>query len=132
MSKLLIFVCLLAKFINCEKCKNQCENFVISENDPSIFLQVADGRLGNHLMVFSTLFALGQKLKIRPYVQRETANYLKHYFEMDDIPVFEDTFCNSNSIKPFVFDQSLDSLIKRKELHKGHIIHLWPKGYKVS
>lgn len=114
----------------CEK-KKQCENLVVKENDPSVFVIYAAGRLGNHLMAFSAVLALGKMLNIRPFVQGDTAEYLKQYFVAENIPVFEDTFCNPDDIKKVLFDHDVDYLIERKDLHKGHIIGLWPWGYKV-
>ena len=103
----------------------------ISNNEPSIFVIHADGRLGNHLMAFGIVLALGKHLNIRPYVEGETARYLKKYFLAENIPVFEDTFCNHEDLKPTWFDGDLDYLVETKEFHTGKLILLWPFGYKV-
>ena len=50
----------------------------------------------------------------------------------ENIPVFEDVFCNHHDVTPEVFNGDLDELIERTELHKGRLISLWPWGYKVN
>ena len=70
----------------------------------------------------------------RPFVEGDTASYLRNYFKAENIPVFEDTFCNAEDIKSKyseIFNDDLDVLIKNTELHRGRLISLWPWGYKV-
>jgi len=67
----------------------------------------------------------------RPFVEGETAAYLRRYFLAENIPVFEDQFCNHQEVTPEIFNGDLDLLIERTELHKGHLLSLWPWGYKV-
>ena len=134
---ILLIVCFLQQIVhsaidcNIEKPK-KCENLIsINSDEPSIFIAHAQGRLGNHLMAFAIILALAKTLNIKPYVQGETAEYLKKYFVSENIPVFEETFCNHEELKPVLFNGDLDYLVKEKKLHTGKLLILWPWGYKV-
>ena len=67
----------------------------------------------------------------RPFVEGDTATYLRKYFKAENIPVFEETFCSSEDLQPEIFNGDLDVLLDYKEIHKGRLISLWPWGYKV-
>ena len=70
-----IFIsCILFSFISCDNkdlCINEetvkkCETFShLGQNDASIFIINAEGRLGNHLMAFAIILALAKSLHIR-------------------------------------------------------------------
>ena len=84
--------------INGSQCKSEtkCELFKpLQPEEPSIFVINAAGRLGNHLMAFAIVMTLAKTLKIRPFVQKETAEYLSKYFIAENIPIYEDAFCNA-------------------------------------
>ena len=67
----------------------------------------------------------------RPFVEGDTASFLRKYFKAENIPVFEETFCISEDLQPEIFNGDLDVLLDYKEIHKGRLISLWPWGYKV-
>ena len=130
-----IFVqCFSSENVNCDGGKSKtCEApRPLEPHEPSIFIIHAAGRLGNHLMAFAIVMTLAKTLKIRPFVQGETARYLEQYFLSENIPVVEETFCNPDAIPGELFVEDLDYLVEHTELHRGRILHLWPWGYKVS
>ena len=79
-------------------------------------------------MIFQTMYLIPI---YRPFVEGDTATYLRKYFNAENIPVFEETFCSSEDLQPEIFNGDLDVLLDYKEIHKGHLISLWPWGYKV-
>ena len=73
-------------------------------------------------MAFAIVLALGKALQIQPFVQGETAEYLRKYFVAENIPVFEDTYCNTDAddIKFEIFTGDIDELVhQQKQLHKS-------------
>ena len=57
------------------------------------------------------------------------------FFEFDQKlspPVFQKTFCNWRDVKGVAYRRGVDQLIAEDiYLHKGHVVNLWPEGYKV-
>ena len=84
----------------------------------SLFVIVAKGRLGNHLIAYSVIQALAHTLHIRPLITKETKIFLQKYFDVKhNIAVLEETFCNYQQI-PFVqFEGSIDELAENKQYH---------------
>lgn len=122
MLKFLICSILLVSCHSQEQCqeKVKCQPFKgLKKEDPSIFIINAAGRLGNHLMAFGIVMALGKSLKVQPYVKGETAEYLNRYFTAENIPVFENTFCNAEDIQLEIFNGDLDEVVQRSDLHTG-------------
>ena len=129
---LLLAISILAKE-DCDQKVAKCKPFQrLGPDEPSIFVAHAAGRLGNHLMAFAIVLALAKDLNIKPLVQGETAEYLKKYFVAENIPVFEETFCNHDDINLEYFYGDLDVLLQNSNLHRGKIIGLWPLGYKEN
>ena len=129
----IIVQCLSSENVNCDIGKSKsCEApRPLEPHEPSIFIIKAAGRLGNHLMAFAIVMTLAKTLKIRPFVEGETARYLRQYFLSENIPVVEETFCNPDAIPGELFDEDLNYLVEHTELHRGRILYLWPWGYKV-
>ena len=121
--------------INGSQCKSEtkCELFKpLQPEEPSIFVINAAGRLGNHLMAFAIVMTLAKTLKIRPFVQKETAEYLSKYFIAENIPIYEDAFCNAEEVKSQLFNGDLNELVENTGLHKGKVLVLWPWGYQEN
>ena len=134
MRLLLLFI--LYKSVNgnsCSETEHKCELFKpLQPEEPSIFVINAAGRLGNHLMAFAIILTLAKTLKIRPFVQKETAKYLSKYFIAENIPIYEDAFCDIEQVQLEIFNGDLDELVQKTELHRGKAILLWPWGYKEN
>ena len=94
----------------------------LGPEDPSWFIIVPRGRLGNHIVGYSIIQALGATLNIRPLISQETETYLKKYFDVKhNISIFEETFCNVEEIeesKMIYFEGSIDQLVQDKRYHK--------------
>ena len=75
---------------------------------------------------------LAKTLKIRPFVQKETAEYLSKYFIAENIPIYEDAFCNAEEVKSQLFNGDLNELVENTGLHKGKVLVLWPWGYQEN
>ena len=94
----------------------------IGPQDPSWFIIIPRGRLGNHIVGYSIIQALAATLGIRPLLAQETDDYLRKYFDINHtISIYEDTFCNIDEIQRFqmtYFEGSIDELVQNKKYHK--------------
>lgn len=94
----------------------------IGPQDPSWFIIVPRGRLGNHIVGYSVIQALAATLGVRPLIAQETDDYLRKYFDINHtISIYEDTFCNREVIERFqmtYFEGSIDELVKNKKYHR--------------
>ena len=76
-------------------------------------------------------------LDFQPYILQTTQEYVSMFFDVEpDLapPVFEKSFCNYHEMPvPVVqYRRGIDELIRQDtHLYKGHVVHLWPDGYKV-
>ena len=76
-------------------------------------------------------------MDFQPYILQTTQEYVSMFFDVDpDLapPVFEKSFCNYHEMPvPVVqYRRGIDELIRQDtHLYKGHVVHLWPDGYKV-
>ena len=117
---------------NCDE-KQKCEIYKpLTPEEPSIFVINAEGRLGNHLMAFAIVMTLAKTLNIRPFVEKETAEYLQRYFIAENIPIFDGYFCNIEDLQYNTYTGDLSDLVQNTDLHRGKIISLWPFGYKEN
>ena len=110
--------------LSCHERHNKCieTNDILSGPDePSWFIIVPEGRLGNHLVGYSVIQALAAKLKIRPLITQETEDYLKKYFDVKhNISIYEKTFCNIHEVersKMKYFEGSIDEIVQDKRYH---------------
>ena len=110
--------------LSCHERHNKCieTNDIFSDPDePSWFIIVPEGRLGNHLVGYSVIQALAAKLKIRPLITQETEDYLKKYFDVKhNISIYEKTFCNIHEVersKMKYFEGSIDEIVQDKRYH---------------
>lgn len=121
----------------CQKYSNHCldtDSNKFGPNEPSWFIIVPNGRLGNHLTGFAVIQALASTLKITPLITQATDDYLKRYFDIKhNISIYEKTFCNITDVersKLSYFEGSIDEIVHNKIYQKGFFIRLWPNGYK--
>ena len=110
--------------LSCHEGHNKCieTNDILSGPDePSWFIIVPEGRLGNHLVGYSVIQALAAKLKIRPLITQETEDYLKKYFDVKhNISIYEKTFCDIHEVersKMKYFEGSIDEIVQDKRYH---------------
>ena len=94
----------------------------IGPQDPSWFIIIPRGRLGNHIVGYSIIQALAATLGIRPLLAQETDDYMRKYFNIaHSISIYEDTFCNIEEIERFqmtYFEGSIDEIAQNKKYHK--------------
>ena len=108
---------------SCQKysCK-EINDVIIDPEEPSWFIIVPKGRLGNHLTGFAMIQALAFTLGIKPLITKTTNDYLKKYFDVKhNISIYEDTFCKTPNItlsKMNYFEGSIDELVHNEIYHK--------------
>ena len=112
-------------------CKTEADKFPkcielndknLGPEDPSWFIIVPQGRLGNHIVGYSVIQALGATLNVRPLINEETETYLKQYFDVKhNLSIYENTFCNTKEIERYkmtYFTGSIDEIVEQKKYHK--------------
>ena len=122
---------------NCESKEESCQHFNINNfgsKNASVFVIESKGRLGNHLITYTIIQALQKKLNIQPFILQETYDYMSKYFGNISLPILEKTFCNYQTIPFQIFDGGINELVDQTNQHyrRGHLIELWPFGYKVK
>ena len=76
-----------------EKCKSlKFEDDMKTE--PSFLTDFNNGRLGNQLSSFASVFGLSKVNGIRPMLTHRCKDALSLYFNSIDLPVLEETYCN--------------------------------------
>ena len=116
--------CKIGNSLSCHEGHNKCietNDILNGLDEPSWFIIVPEGRLGNHLVGYSVIQALAAKLKIRPLITQETEDYLKKYFDVKhNISIYEKTFCNIHEVersKMKYFEGSIDEIVQDKRYH---------------
>ena len=116
--------CKTGNSLSCDERHNKCietKDILSGPDEPSWFIIVPEGRLGNHLVGYSVIQALAAKLKIRPLITQETEDYLKKYFDVKhNISIYEKTFCNIHEVersKMKYFEGSIDEIVQDKRYH---------------
>eukprot|EP00095_Tigriopus_kingsejongensis_P010181 maker-scaffold105_size367834-snap-gene-1.19 protein:Tk10181 transcript:maker-scaffold105_size367834-snap-gene-1.19-mRNA-1 annotation:"galactoside 2-alpha-l-fucosyltransferase 2" len=113
----------------------QCQHFnplTFSAKNQSIFVIEAKGRLGNHLIAYGLAVALEKSTGIQTYLTQESQNFLSKYFDNVSVAILQDRFCNWNEMNFEVYQDGVEEFVNSKSLHNGHLIDLWPLGYKVD
>ena len=114
---------------NNQTCKHfDGEKFRRNVNQPSIFLIVPRGRLGNMMLGYSIILELQNRLKIQPLVTRDCLSFLKTTFEEDTltVPAIEDTYCNRKHIPFEPFEGTFRELITNTSYHTNRLLWLYP------
>jgi hypothetical protein len=115
--------------LNNKTCKHFDETFFRGNvSEPSIFLIVPRGRLGNMMLGYSILLELQNRLKIQPFVTRDCLAFLKTTFEEDTItiPAIEDTYCNHKSMLFEAFEGTFRELLTNTTYRTNRIVWLYP------
>ena len=114
---------------NDKTCKHFDETlFRRNVSQPSIFLIVPRGRLGNMMLGYSIILELQNRLKIQPLVTRDCLSFLKTTFEEDTltVPAIEDTYCNRKHIPFEPFEGTFRELITNTSYHTNRLLWLYP------
>ena len=98
------------------------------KRQPSIFLIVPRGRLGNMMLGYSIILELQNRLKIQPFVTRDCLSFLRTTFEEETltIPAIEDTYCNRKKMAFEAFDGTFRELMTNTSYHTNRLIWLYP------
>lgn len=118
----------------CSESTAKCRTLHVKPGDPSIWLIHAKGRLGNHLMSYALVMALQKATEsqgVRVFVTQETRDFLTKYFEDLSVPVLERDVCNHQDLQFKYYVEGIDELVDDQRLRSGHLLDLWPLGYKV-
>jgi hypothetical protein len=130
-------ICVFVGFV---KCLKNCQT-VDPKNDhfqSVIFGEAHGSGLGSQLYVFALMAELRAKYYFNTFVSRECRSILSNVFtatSLNDVPVFEDTFCvdHPSSVGHFeVFTEDVQNLIQRDEYRQGRLIWLWPHKEKLA
>ena len=96
-----------------------------------------NGRLGNQMSTFATLYAYAKAMRLQPYLYRDQMEALSAYFPRvkEVMRVIEDTFCDPCDLPWQRFSAFLKSPIKKKDYEWGRAFgmpsyHQNPSAYR--
>lgn len=115
--------------VNNKTCKHVDETFFRGNvSQPSIFLIVPRGRLGNMMLGYSIILELQNRLKIQPFVTRKCLEFLKTTFEEETITIkaIEDSICNHKNIVFEPFEGTFRELLTNSTYHTNRLLWLYP------
>ena len=115
--------------VNNKTCKHFDETFFRGNvSQPSIFLIVPRGRLGNMMLGYSIILELQNRLKIQPFVTRKCLEFLKTTFEEETITIkaIEDSICNHKDILFEPFEGTFRELLTNSTYHTNRLLWLYP------
>ena len=76
--------------VECRTIKSESE----SKAEPSFVTDFNNGRLGNQLSSFASIYSLAKAGGLRPMVTHRSMSALSTYFANIEVPVLEKTYCN--------------------------------------
>ena len=109
---------------DCKKLTN------VKSDELSVIYSEHNGGLANQLLMYAMLRQLRQEFYLNAYMSKHCYDTLKEVFtekSIQDVPVFEDTFCGPPSDFNFeYFAEPMVSLLGNSELHHGQLLWLFP------
>ena len=114
---------------NDKTCKHFDETFFRGNvSQPSIFLIVPRGRLGNMMLGYSIILELQNRLKIQPFVTRKCLKFLNTTFEEETIRIkaIEDSICNHEDMLFEPFEGTFRELLTNTTYHTNKLLWLYP------
>ena len=115
--------------VNNKTCKHFDETlFRRNVSQPSIFLIVPRGRLGNMMLGYSIILELQNRLKIQPFVTRKCLEFLNTTFEEETITIkaIEDSICNHEDMMFEPFEGTFRELLTNTSYHTNRLLWLYP------
>ena len=109
---------------DCKKLTN------VKSDELSVIYSEHSGGLANQLLIYAMLRQLRQEFYLNAYMSKHCYNTLREVFtekSIQDVPVFEDTFCAPPSDFNFeYFAEPMVNLLGSSELHHGQLLWLFP------
>ena len=109
---------------DCKKLTN------VKSDELSVIYSEHSGGLANQLLIYAMLRQLRQEFYLNAYMSKNCYNTLREVFtekSIQDVPVFEDTFCGPPSDFNFeYFAEPMVNLLGSSELHHGQLLWLFP------
>ena len=109
---------------DCKKLTN------VKSDELSVIYSEHNGGLANQLLMYAMLRQLRQEFYLNAYMSKHCYDTLKEVFtekSIQDVPVFEDTFCGPPSDFNFeYFAEPMVNLLGSSELHHGQLLWLFP------
>ena len=102
----------------------------VNSDELSIIYSDHSGGLANQLLMYAMLRQLRQEFYLNAYMSRHCYETLAQVFtakSIQDVPVFEDTFCKSPSASPFEpYVGPMKDILTDTKLHHGKFLWLFP------
>ena len=104
----------------------------VKPDELSIIYSEHSGGLANQLLMYAMLRQLRQEFYLNAYMSKHCYETLAQVFtekSIQDVPVFEDTFCDPPKSYPFeVYDGPMKDILTDSALHHGKFLWLFPSN----
>ena len=128
-SYLMIFSYKVLQVSSSKDCKTLSN---IKADELSVIYSEHSGGLASQLLIYAMLRQLRQDFYLNAYMSRHCYETLAQVFtekSIQDVPIFEDTFCKTPQEVPFeTYAAPMTELLTNKELHYGKILWLFPSN----
>ena len=115
---------------DCKKLQN------VRPDELSVVYSEHSGGLANQLLMYAMLRQLRQEFYLNAYISRHCYDTLAQVFtkkSIQDVPVFEDTFCKSpTEFAHNTYHGPMEEILTNKDLHYGKFIWLFPSNKKLE
>ena len=126
---LAILICFTLHNSNGQECKPLDS---VKSDELSVIYSERSGGLASQLLVYAMLRQLRQDFYLNAYMSRHCYDTLSQVFtekSIQDVPIFEDTFCKSpTELSPEVYSKPISEILTNKELHRGRFLWLFPSN----
>ena len=128
---LLCFIICFAIYVFESTSGQDCKKLTnVNSDELSVIYSEHSGGLANQLLIYAMLRQLRQEFYLNAYMSKHCYNTLREVFtekSIQDVPVFEDTFCAPPSDFNFeYFAEPMVNLLGSSELHHGQLLWLFP------
>ena len=120
-------ICYIFNISSSQDCKKLTN---VRPDELSVVYSEHSGGLANQLLMYAMLRQLRQDFYLNAYMSKHCYNTLSQVFtekSIQDVPVFEDTFCAPPAEFNFqYFAKPMSNLLSNSQLHHGQLLWLFP------
>ena len=120
-------ICYIFNISSGQDCKKLTN---VRPDELSVVYSEHSGGLANQLLMYAMLRQLRQDFYLNAYMSKHCYNTLSQVFtekSIQDVPVFEDTFCAAPAEFNFkYFAEPMSNLLSNSQLHHGQLLWLFP------
>ena len=126
-------ICYIFNISSSQDCKKLTN---VRPDELSVVYSEHSGGLANQLLMYAMLRQLRQDFYLNAYMSKHCYNTLSQVFtekSIQDVPVFEDTFCKiPTEFAHNTYHGPMEEILTNKDLHYGKFIWMFPANKKLE